>query len=105
MMICDSQGRRAMMKSIAAAGFALAVTTSAQAMSPQLQPDSMVTQIRYGCGPGQTVVNGQCVYRSQIRQYRRDEGRYGGPYQYQQYPGQYQGQYQGQYPGQYGGHW
>ena len=40
------------------AGFALAVATSAQAMSPAplTQPDGMITQVRLGCGPGRTRV-------------------------------------------------
>ena len=36
--------------------FALAVATSAQAMSPPLlhQPDGMITQVREACGAGRT---------------------------------------------------
>jgi len=58
---------------IAVAGFALAVTTSAQAMTPAPipQPDGMITQVRLGCGPGRTRVNGVCVARTTIRQTRR----------------------------------
>ena len=43
--------------------FALAVATSAQAMSPAPlnQPDSMVTQVREACGAGYHMVNGSCV--------------------------------------------
>ena len=43
--------------------FALAVATSAQAMSPAPlnQPDSMVTQVREACGAGFHMVNGTCV--------------------------------------------
>ena len=44
-----------MFKLIALAGFALAVT-SAEAMTPAPipQPDSVVTQVAWGCGPGRT---------------------------------------------------
>jgi hypothetical protein len=63
-----------MIKLIAGAAFALLVATSVQAMTPAPipQPDSMITQARFGCGPGQTVVNGQCVARTAIRQTRRE---------------------------------
>ena len=56
---------------IAAADFALAATSS-QAMTrvPLLQPDSLITQVREGCGPV-VMVNGQCVSRHAIRQARR----------------------------------
>ena len=62
-----------MIRLIAVAGFALAVTTSAQAMTPAPipQPDGMITQVRLGCGPGRTRVNGVCVARTTIRQTRR----------------------------------
>ena len=48
--------------------FALAVATSAQAMSPAKlhQPDSMVTQVREACGAGFHMVNGTCV-RTAVR--------------------------------------
>jgi len=54
-----------MLKLFAVAGFALAVTTSAQAITPAPipQPDGMITQVRLGCGPGRTRVNGVCVGR------------------------------------------
>src|SRR6476660_3958952 len=44
-----SQGRNEMIRLIAFAAFALALTTSAQAMplAPLHQPDGMTTQIRY----------------------------------------------------------
>jgi uncharacterized membrane protein len=63
-----------MIKSIAAAGFALSVATFAQAMTPAPipQPDGMISQIAVGCGPGRTMVNGVCVARTTIRQTRRD---------------------------------
>jgi hypothetical protein len=62
-----------MIRLIAAAGFALAVATSTQAMTraPIYQPDSMITRVAWGCGPGRTMVNGVCVARATIRQNRR----------------------------------
>jgi hypothetical protein len=62
-----------MIKLIAAAGFALAVATSAQAMTPAslAQPDDMVTQVRTGCGMGRVMVNGVCQSRAGMRQERR----------------------------------
>jgi hypothetical protein len=62
-----------MIRLIAGATFALFAATSVQAMTPAPipQPVSMITQARFGCGPGQTVVNGQCVARTAIRQTRR----------------------------------
>jgi hypothetical protein len=60
-------------KFIAVAGFALAVATSADAMTPApiSQPDSAITQVAFGCGPGRTRVRGVCVARTTIRQTRR----------------------------------
>jgi hypothetical protein len=48
--------------------FALAVATSAQAMSPAKlhQPDSMLTQVREACGASFHMVNGTCV-RTAVR--------------------------------------
>jgi hypothetical protein len=62
-----------MLRLIAAAGFALLVSTSAQGMSPAPLPqvDDMMTQVAVGCGPGRTLVNGVCVARTTIRQTRR----------------------------------
>jgi hypothetical protein len=62
-----------MLRLFTVAGFALAVATSAQAMSPAplTQPDGMITQVRLGCGPGRTRVNGVCVARTTIRHTRR----------------------------------
>ena len=62
-----------MIKSIAVAAFALAFATSAQAMSPAplYQPDSLTTEVAYGCGPGRTRVRGVCVARTTVRQARR----------------------------------
>ena len=62
-----------MIRLIAAACFALAVTTSAQAMTPAplAQPDHMITQARMGCGMGMVMVNGVCQSRAGMRQERR----------------------------------
>jgi hypothetical protein len=62
-----------MMRLIAIVGFALALATSAQAMTPAplLQLGDVITQVRLGCGPGQTMRNGQCVARTDVRQARR----------------------------------
>ena len=50
--------------------FALAVATSAQAMSPAplYQSDSMITQVRQACGPGQVRIKGVCMLRTTTRQ-------------------------------------
>ena len=49
-----------MIRLIAVAGFAIAVATSAQALTlaPLPQPDGMITQVAAGCGLGRTMVNG-----------------------------------------------
>lgn len=62
-----------MIRLIAAAGFALAVTTSAQAMTPAPvhQPEGVVTHVAWACGPGRTRVGGVCVARTTIRHARR----------------------------------
>ena len=62
-----------MLRLIAAAGFALLVATSAQAMTtaPLPQLDDMVTQVAVGCGAGRTRINGVCVARTTVRQTRR----------------------------------
>jgi hypothetical protein len=62
-----------MIRLIAAAAFAVAVATSAQAMSPAPlhQPDGITTQVAYGCGAGRTRVGGVCVARTTKRQVRR----------------------------------
>ena len=46
-----------------AVAFALAVATSAQAMSPaRIHPsDGMIAQVREACGAGMHMVNGTCV--------------------------------------------
>jgi hypothetical protein len=77
-----------MIKLIAAATFALAFAVPVQAMPrvPLHQPDSMITQVREGCGVGRYRVNGVCVtrrygyygYRSRYYGYRpRVYGYYG----------------------------
>jgi hypothetical protein len=52
-----------MIRLIAVAAFALAVATSAQALTPAPvhQPDGMITQVREACGAGMHMVNGVCV--------------------------------------------
>jgi hypothetical protein len=61
-----------MLRFIAAAGFIVAVATSAQAITPApIQPDGVITQARFGCGPGRTLVAGRCVARTTIRHTRR----------------------------------
>ena len=62
-----------MIRLLAVAGFALAIATSAQAMSPVplRQPNGMITQVREACGAGRVRVNGVCVARTTIRQTRR----------------------------------
>jgi hypothetical protein len=62
-----------MLRMFAVAGFALAVTTSAQAITPAPipQPDGMITQVAAACGAGRTRVNGVCVARTTIRHTRR----------------------------------
>ena len=61
------------MTRLIAVAFALALATSAQAMplAPLHQPDGMITQVRYACGPGRTIVAGHCVARTTIRHTRR----------------------------------
>jgi hypothetical protein len=56
-----------------AVAFALALATSAQAMSlaPLHQSDGMVTQIRHACGAGMHMVGGVCVTTSARRHVRR----------------------------------
>ena len=67
------QGRTTMLRLIAVAVAGLALTASAQALTPAplLQPDGMITQVRFGCGPGRTRVAGVCVARTTIRHTRR----------------------------------
>jgi len=62
-----------MIRLIAVAGLALAVTTSTQAMTPApiSQPDGMITQVALACGVGRTRINGVCVARTTVRHTRR----------------------------------
>ena len=62
-----------MIRTIVFAFFGLALASAAQAMpfSPAQQPDSMITQVREGCGLGQVMVNGVCQSRAGMRQERR----------------------------------
>jgi hypothetical protein len=70
-----------MIRSIAlVAAFALAVTTSAQAMTVATvhESDGMITQAAWLCGPFMTRINGVCVFRSTVRHARRCVRWYGG---------------------------
>ncbi len=62
-----------MIRLIAVAAFALAVATSAEAMTPAPihQPGGVITQAALGCGVGRTRVGGVCVARTTIRHARR----------------------------------
>jgi hypothetical protein len=66
-----------MLRLVALAVVCLALTSSAQALTPAPlnQPDAMVTQVRLGCGPGRTRVGGVCVARTTIRHVRRENRR------------------------------
>jgi hypothetical protein len=66
-----------MIRLIAGSTFALVVATSVQAMTPApiSRPDGVITQVAFGCGVGQTLINGQCVARTDIRQARRQARR------------------------------
>ena len=86
-----------MIRLMTVAGFALLVAPSAQSMTlaPIPQPDGMITQVAFGCGPGMTRVNGVCMARSAIRQARRayyGTGAYYGAYT-AGYPASYYGGY------------
>jgi hypothetical protein len=63
-----------MIKLIAVATVALAFATTAEAIprTPAPQSESMITQVREGCGVGRVRINGVCV----TRRY----GYYGGRY-------------------------
>jgi hypothetical protein len=63
-----------MIRLIAIAAFALAVATSAQAitLTPLHQSDSMITQVREACGAGRVRINGVCVARTTKRHVRRE---------------------------------
>ena len=78
-----------MIKLIAAATFVLAFAVPAEAVprAPLHQPDSMITQVREGCGLGRYRVNGVCVtrrYGYYGNGYRR-YGYYGGGYGVRRY--------------------
>jgi hypothetical protein len=63
-----------MIRVIAAAAFALAIATSAHAitLAPLHQPHGMITQVRHACGAGMHWVNGVgCVTTPLRRQTRR----------------------------------
>jgi hypothetical protein len=62
-----------MIRLLASAAFVFAVTTSAQAMAvaPVHEPDGMITQVAWACGPGMTRINGVCVARTTVRHARR----------------------------------
>jgi len=62
-----------MIRLIAVATLALAVTTSAEAMSPAPlhQSDGMMTQVRAACGAGRVRINGVCVARTTTLHVRR----------------------------------
>jgi hypothetical protein len=66
-----------MFRLIALSSFALAVAISAYAMTPVplAQPDSILTQVRMGCGVGRVMVNGVCEARTTIRHERRQARR------------------------------
>ena len=56
-----------MIRLLISVAFALAVATSAEAMSPAPlhQPDGMITQVGQPCGPGQVrSKQGNCVLRT-----------------------------------------
>jgi hypothetical protein len=68
-----------MTRLIAIAAFAMAVTTSAHAMSPvPLHQSNGITQVAYGCGAGRTRVHGVCVARTTRRHVRRCVRWHGG---------------------------
>ena len=58
---------------IVAVAFIVAIALPAQAapVAPVHEPDSIITQIVAGCGPGRTRVNGVCVSRVAKRHARR----------------------------------
>ena len=68
-----NKGRDKMIRLIVFAALALAVATSAEAMSPALLhgPDGMITQVREACGAGRVRINGVCVARTTTRHVRR----------------------------------
>ena len=91
-----------MIKLIAAATLALGFATSVEAMprTPLHQSESMITQVREGCGVGRVRINGVCVTRR-----GGYYGAYGGrtygyamrPYRYGAYGGYGNRRYYGSY--------
>jgi hypothetical protein len=69
-----------MIRLIAFAALAFAVTTSVQAMpmAPIQGPEGLITQAAAACGMGRTRVNGVCVSRAAKRHARRCVRRGGG---------------------------
>jgi len=65
---------RKMIRLITIAAFALAVATSAQAitLAPLHQPNGMTTQVREACGAGRVRITGVCVARTTKRHVRRE---------------------------------
>jgi hypothetical protein len=63
-----------MIRLIAVVILGLGFASSAQAVTPAplRQPDGMMTQVAYGCGPARTRVAGRCVARTTVRQTRRE---------------------------------
>ena len=62
-MLFREYAQKPTVRSIAVAAIALAVATSAQAMSPAPlhQPDGMITQVGT-CGPNQVRIAGLCMF-------------------------------------------
>ena len=72
-----------MIRLIAFAAFAFAMTTSAYAttIAPVHEPDSVITQAAYGCGPFRTrlrCLRGGTTVRQARRHYRRCARWHGG---------------------------
>ena len=65
-----------MIRLIVFVAFALAVATSAQAMSPPPlhQSDGMITQVGQACGAGQVRSKGNCVLRTTNRPVKSGDG-------------------------------
>lgn len=62
-----------MIKLLSVVAIALAVATSAEAITPApiSRPAGMIAKIALACGPGRTRVHGVCVARTTIRHVRR----------------------------------
>jgi hypothetical protein len=69
----QNHGWKPMIRVIAVAAFALALTTSAQAitLAPLHLQNGVITQVREACGAGMHRVNGVCVTTPARRQVRR----------------------------------